>query len=37
MFEFRLIDDRDKVGSVAIMCINCKKEAGLYLGTSKLE
>ena len=37
MFELRLIDDRDKVEAIAIRCINCKKETGLYLGTSTLE
>ena len=31
MFEFHLINDIDKVGVVAIRCINCKKETGLYL------
>ena len=34
MFELRLIDDNDKVEAIAIRCINCKKETGLYLGTS---
>ena len=33
MFELRLIDDRDKVEAIAIRCINCKKETGLYLRT----
>ena len=37
MFELRLIDYRDKVDSIDIRCINCKKETGLYLGTSSLE
>ena len=37
MFELRLIDDRDKVEAIAFRCINCKKETGLYLGTSILE
>ena len=37
MFEFRLIDYRDKVKAVYIRCINCKKETGLYLGNSTLE
>ena len=37
MFELRLIDDRDKVETIDIRCINCKKETGLYLGTSTLE
>ena len=34
MFELRLIDDRYKLGAIAMRCINCKKETGLYLGTS---
>ena len=37
MFELRIIDDRDKVKAIGIRCINCKKETGLYLGTSTLE
>ena len=37
MFQLRLIDDRDKVESIVIRCINCKKEMGLYLRTSKFE
>ena len=37
MFEFCLIDDMDKVENIAIRCINCKKETGLYLVTSTLE
>ena len=37
IFELRLIDDRDKVESVAISCINSKKETVLYLRTSALE
>ena len=37
MFEFLLIDDGDKLEAIAIRCINCKKETGLYLGTSTLE
>ena len=37
VFELHLIDDIDKVESVDIMCINCKKETVLYLGTSLLE
>ena len=37
MFELSLIDDRDKVEAIAIRCINCKKETGLYLGTSLFE
>ena len=37
MFELRLIDDRDKVEAILIICINGKKETGLYLVTSTLE
>ena len=37
MFELRLIDNRDIVEAIDIRCINCKKETGLYLGTSTLE
>ena len=37
IFEFLLIDDRDKVDAVAIRCINGNKEICLYLGTSTLE
>ena len=37
MFELPLIDDGDKVEAIDIRCINCKKETGLYLGTSTLE
>ena len=37
MFKLRLIDNRDKVEAIAIRCISCKKEAGLYLGTFTLE
>ena len=37
MFDLRLIDDIDKVEAIAIRCINCKKETGLYVGASKLE
>ena len=37
MFELRLIYDRYKLEAVAIRCINCKKETGLYLVTSTLE
>ena len=35
MFELRSIGDKDKLGAVAIRCIDCKKETGLYLVTSK--
>ena len=37
MFQLYLIYDRDQLGYIAIRCINCKKEKGLYLGTSTLE
>ena len=37
MFDLRLIDDRDKVETVAIRFIICKKETGLYLVTFILE
>ena len=37
MFELSLTDDRDKVEAIAIRCINCKKETGLYLGISTSE
>ena len=37
MFELHLIDDRNKVEAIAIMCIDCKKETSLYLRTSTLE
>ena len=37
MFGLRLIYGRDKVDAISIRCVNCKKEAGLYLGTSTLE
>ena len=31
MFELCLVDDKDKLDAVSIMCINCKKETGLFL------
>ena len=31
MFELRLIGDNDKLDTIAIRCINSKKETGLYL------
>ena len=31
MCELRLIDDKEKLDSVSIRCIDCKKETGLYL------
>ena len=37
MFELCLIDDINKVESIDIRCINCKKETGLYLRTSTSE
>ena len=37
MFELCLIDDRDKVEAIDIICIICKKATGLYLRTSIFE
>ena len=37
VFEFHLIDYRDKVKAIAISCVLCKKETGLYLRTSTYE
>ena len=37
MFELRLTYDKEKLDVISIMCINCKTETGLYLGTSTLE
>ena len=37
MFELRLIGDKDKLDSIAIRCINCKKGTVLYLKTSTFE
>ena len=37
MFELSLVYERDKVESIAIMCINSKKGTGLYLRTPTLE
>ena len=37
MFELCLIDDINKVGAIAIRCINCKKETFLYLTNLTLE
>ena len=37
MFEFCLIGDKDKLDAVAIRCINCKKETGLYFKNSTFE
>ena len=36
MFELSFIDDIDKFEAISIMCINCKKETGLYLRTPTL-
>ena len=33
MFELHLIGNIDKVEAIDIMCINCKRDTGLYLGT----
>ena len=30
MFGVHLIGDKDKLEAIAIRCINCKKETGLY-------
>ena len=37
MFELSLVYERDKVESIAIMCVNSKKGTGLYLRTPTLE
>ena len=37
IFDFRLIDDRDKVKAISSICINCKQKTGLYLGNTTLE
>ena len=37
MFQLRLFDDKDEVEIIAIRCINCKKETGLYLRYSTFE
>ena len=37
MFEMCLIDYRDTLEAIAIMCINCKKATGLFLRTSTFE
>ena len=31
IFELLLIGDKEKLDAIDIMCINCKKETGLYL------
>ena len=37
VFELRLFYDKDEVEIIAIRCINCKKEIGLYLINSTFE
>ena len=37
MFELRLICDKEKLYVIAIRCINCKTETGLYLQNSTFE
>ena len=37
MFEFRLIDDKDKLDAMCFRCITCKKDTGLFLIYSKFE
>ena len=37
MFQLRLFDDKYEVIIIAIRCINCKKETGLYLRNSTFE
>ena len=37
MYELRLFGDKEKLDVIAIRCINCKKETGLYLQNSKFE
>ena len=37
MFEFRLMGDKEHLEVIYIMCFNCKKETGLFLGTSTFE
>ena len=37
MFELRLIGDKEHLGVIAIKCINCKKEIGLFLGILTFE
>ena len=37
MFELRLIGDKEKLDVISIMCINCKKETGLFLRNSTFE
>ena len=37
MFELRLIGDKEHLNVIAIRCINCKKETGLFVGSSTFE
>ena len=37
MFELRLIGDKENLDAIAIRCINCKKETGLFLRNSTFE
>ena len=37
IFELRLICDKEKLYVIAIRCINCKTETGLYLKKSTFE
>ena len=37
IFELRLINYRDKLEAISIMCINCKKATGFFLRTSTFE
>ena len=37
MFEFHLIEYRNKLWAIAIRCINCKKDTVLYLIISTFE
>ena len=37
MSELRLFGDKEHFDVIAIRCINCKKQTGLFLGTSTFE
>ena len=37
MFELCLFGDKERLEVVAIRCINCKKETGLFLRNSTFE
>ena len=37
MFELCLIGEKEKLDVIALRCINCKKETGLYLQNSTFE